>query len=105
VTIGVAPILNAVTDASYGNNIQAGGYIILWGQGFANEAQWNEIRCTQGGTTVTFSDSDAVGLYYKSNLQINVNLANRLAPGSWTISVRNLYSGAWSNGVPITVYP
>lgn len=104
-TVGLAPVLNAVTDASYGSNIQAGGYVILWGQGFANEAQWNEVRCTQGGTTVTFSDSDGVGLYYKSNLQINVNLAGWLAPGVWTTSVRNLYSVVWSSGVQITVCP
>ena len=98
VSIGTAPILSAVTIQSSGSTV----YIVLWGEGFA--AAGNTITCTKGGTMVQFYASDGVGLAYESPTQINVNLANRLSSGSWTVSVSNGYPGTTvSNSRPVTI--
>jgi hypothetical protein len=98
VSIGIAPVLDAVTIQTSGSTV----YMVLWGEGFATAG--NTITCIKGGTIVQFYASDGVGLAYESPTQINVNLASRLSSGTWTVSVSNGYPGTTvSNNVSVTI--
>jgi hypothetical protein len=101
VLIGVGPNLNAATNADYGYTISAAGWMILWGEGFANESV-NAIQCIRNG----YSDvwlSGASDLPWQSNTQINVNLQNLLAPGVWTLKEWNGYSSNSSSDYQVTI--
>jgi hypothetical protein len=103
VQIGLGPNLTAITNQYYSYTIRASDEMILWGQGFSNE-KVNAIQCTRSGySDVWMYDGDGVNLDWESNTQINVNLANRLAPGVWTIQEWNGYSGYSSNSYQVTI--
>jgi hypothetical protein len=62
----LGPVLNAVTDNNYSTTINAGGWMVLWGVGFANEKQ-NRLQWVRSGyDDVWLDDSelDPIGLGY-----------------------------------------
>jgi len=105
VTIGSAPIVNAVTDWSYAPTIHANSGIIVWGNGFSLTGG-NTIQLTRPGySDVWLYNGDGHYFWDKSHSQINAALDGRAAPGEWTVYVRNGYSGIPSAAYVITILP
>ncbi len=105
VTIGLGPIVNAVTDENYASTITADGYVIVWGNGFSLNGG-NTIQLTRPGyPDVWLYAGDGHYFWDQSHFQINAKLDGRAAPGQWTLYVRNSYSGTPSNGYVITITP
>ena len=101
VSVGAAPIIDAVTDQSYATTINRNDTIVVWGRGFSkfNTSSLQFIRA--GYTDVWMWNADGHYYWNFSYTQINAALGARLAPGQWTLYVRNGYSGTPS--APYTV--
>jgi 2',3'-cyclic-nucleotide 2'-phosphodiesterase (5'-nucleotidase family) len=97
------PTVAAVTNASYGAALSAGGTIIVWGTGFSPDGG-NSIRLTPtgAGSAVTLNISSGTYFWDLSQYQINANLGRATAPGQWTLTVQNS-CGATSAGFQVTL--
>jgi hypothetical protein len=104
VSIGLGPIVQAVSDANYSSYITSNSTIIVWGRGFSKEGG-NTLQFTRPGyADVWMYEGDGHYYWNGSVWQINASLDGRLAPGTWTLYVRNGYSGTPSSPYIVTVY-
>jgi hypothetical protein len=105
VTIGVAPIVNAVTNQNYSYTIGSNDTMIVFGNGFSLSGG-NTLQLTRSGyPDVWFYDGDGYDFWDQSNFQINAALNGRAAPGVWNLYVRNNYSGTPSALYQVNINP
>ena len=84
VTVGSAPVLTSVVNANSGA-ISPVSTIRVTGKGFEPNQSWVWVY-NSAGTWVLFSVSD---FGTQTHRLLEVNLANRLAPGAWNIQLWN----------------
>jgi hypothetical protein len=102
-SVGPAPLVNAVTNQNYQSTIHTTDYLIVWGNGFSVTGG-NTLQFTRAGyTDVWMYETDGHYFWDLSYGQINAELAARLAPGQWTLYVRNPYDGTPSTPFTVTI--
>lgn len=81
VTIGAAPLVNAVTNQNYSTTIHVNDTMIAWGNGFAI-AGGNTLELTRSGyANVWYSQTDGLSYWDYGYYQINAALGGRAAAG------------------------
>lgn len=104
VTVGSSPVVNAATDQDNNSTINTFDTIIISGNGFS-AAGGNTLQFTRPGyADVWMYQGD--GHYFSgvSYFWIVASLDGRLAPGTWTLYVRNGYGpNNPSAGFPVTI--
>jgi len=97
------PVIAAVTDSNYGQNISSNGTIIVWGSGFTPSGG-NSIQLVRDGyDTVTIDENDGSDFWDQSSDQINVVPGGRVPPGDWDVVARNI-CGTPTRQFQITVH-
>lgn len=98
-----APVINAVTNASYGSTISGAGTIVVWGSGFSMGGG-NAVLLSRPGVTTPLTFNASSGSYFwdLSPNQINASLAGRIAAGQWMLSMKNA-CGTSSAAFPVTI--
>jgi hypothetical protein len=114
VTVGLSPIVQGIYDYTNGqscNYLTNPSCMLSVGQTDILEIFGLGFRLT-GGNTVELSNQSTGWWFYEtdgqyfwddSRTQINAQLGSFVAPGVWTLQVRNPSSGTPSSGVSITV--
>jgi hypothetical protein len=84
-------------------NLAANATIIVWGAGFNAEGS-KSLRFTRAGANNQVVLDDSTGLYFWNNSpdQMNAALGGKLAPGQWTLTVKN-GCGLTSTGFAVTI--
>jgi len=105
VTIGGSPTISAVTDNEYSANIGQYDYLVVWGDGFSRFGG-NTLQFVRSGySDVWMWINDGYFFWERSYNQINAYLAGRLAPGTWSLYVRNGYPSGPAGPFPVTINP
>jgi len=97
------PVLEAVTNSSYGPTLSGTGTILVWGQGFAPAGGNTLVFQRSGSQNVTFSETDGLYFWDFAAGQINASLGGLVASGSWTLTVQSPCSTTPSNSLSVTI--
>jgi hypothetical protein len=104
VTVGSSPTISSATDQNYESTINTFDTIIVWGNGFSLTGG-NTLQFTRPGyADVWMYQGDGHYFWDLSYRQINASLDGRLAPGAWTLYLRNGYGpNNPSAAFPVTI--
>jgi hypothetical protein len=99
------PWVSGMYSVPYSENIRAWDSVNVWGHAFSITGG-NSLRFMRPGyPDIWFYNGDGHSFSDTSHYQISAALDGRLAPGTWTLEVRNGWSGTPSNPVAVIIQP
>ncbi len=105
VTILGAPFITTITNSLYSGTISQKDFIVVWGNGFSRFGG-NTLQFVRPGyPDVWMWINDGYWFWERSYTQIWAWLGGRLAPGQWTLYVRNGYPSGPSSGFSVYINP